>query len=502
MPSFRIPAFFRPRHSFNRLRSFHLSPDQVSGLATTQAPVGGTITPELKQNSNGIVEKMRTTSIKSKRSIALAPRPSNLSIPLRGSTIVKLAVVTSLFFIMSISMAFLGADQDEPFFKRTLNDVATNSPGVVLVGESVDVDIDEPSITIRWSIVACGEAFMLPGTAGAHGSGSCGLPASPIHFFVDSDIAPTATYDPTTIPFNKDTGLRRSIQNLVQFDSDHVLDVHEARLYPFDNYVLSSTIRAASFDNQTIPIQKIATIDVTSSFDILTIDVESFSTTGNGAQQVSRDIDMHVSRPNGARFFTLLLFAISWLLTHVTIGHVMVARRLFGMRNILPHLVSSGAILIAIPQLRNSMPDAPGLDDCIGFFPQMIIVSISTIILLLILVVREMDNMSHPPPRPAPVVFPPRPPPTVFPPIPRSPSVQTQFSRPPRSPTANSSSKEISQWEMHRMLKHLKGEFVFPPVKPSHRIQPSDKSSPSHRRIKTMSKIMEAGEVSHWSEDE
>jgi len=153
-----------------------------------------------------------------------------------------------------------------------------------------------------------------------------------------------------------------SIQNLVQFDSDHVLDVHEARLYPFDTYKLSSTIRAASFDNQTIAIRKAATIDITSSFDILTIDLESYSASANGTQTISRDIDMYVSRPNGARFFTLILFAVSWVLTHVTMGHVLIARKLPTLKAVLPHLVSSGAILIAIPQLRNSMPDAPGLD--------------------------------------------------------------------------------------------------------------------------------------------
>lgn len=153
-----------------------------------------------------------------------------------------------------------------------------------------------------------------------------------------------------------------SIQNLVQFDSDHVLDVHEARLYPFDTYTLSSTIRAISFDNQTIPIRKIATIDVTSSFNIETVDLESFSTNANGTEDVSRDIDMHVTRPNEARFFTLLLFTVGWILAHVTIGHVLIARRLHGLKALFPHMVSSGAILVAVPQLRNSMPDAPGLD--------------------------------------------------------------------------------------------------------------------------------------------
>ncbi|KDR82822.1 hypothetical protein GALMADRAFT_238418 [Galerina marginata CBS 339.88] len=451
-------------------------------MASPQAPAGGTMTPT----------PIQTNEKKSIQSI-IPFRPANLAIPLRGSTIVLLAIVSSVFFILSISMSFLGADADEPFFKNTLNTVAETSPGVVLIGESVDVDIDEPSITIRWSIVACGEDFMLPGSAGAHGSNVCGLPASAMYFYVDSDDTPTATYDPSQIPFNRDTGHRRSIQNLVQFDSDHVLDVHEARLYPFDTYVLSSTIRAVSFDNQTIPIRKTATIDVTSSFDIFTVDIDSYSTTQNGTQESSRDIDMHVSRPNDARFFTLLLYAVSWVLSHVTIGHVIIARRLTGLRSLLPHLISSGAILITIPQLRNSMPDAPGLDgvliDCIGFFPQMIIVGISTITLLLILAVREFDAIRNAQQRPPPLPV-------------RSNSILSQFPRPPRSPGANSTSMEIAQWEMHRILKHLKGEFVFPPVTPSHRIQPSDPNKASHRRVKTMSKIMEAGEVSRWSEEE
>jgi len=61
---------------------------------------------------------------------------------------------------------------------------------------------------------------------------------------------------------------------------------------------------------------------------------------------------------------------------------------------------------------------------------------------------------------------------------------------------------EIAQWEMRQLMKHLKGEYVFPPVKQSHRLRPSDTMKSSHRRVKTMSKIMEAGEVSHWSDDE
>lgn len=154
-----------------------------------------------------------------------------------------------------------------------------------------------------------------------------------------------------------------SIQNLVQFDSDHTLDVHADRLYPFDYYKLSSTIRAIAFDNETvIPIQKLITINLTPSFDINTIDMASYSALPNGKKQESRDVDIYISRPNEARFFALLLFFISWILAHITIGHVLIARRLHELRPVIPHLISCATVLVAIPLLRNSMPDAPDLD--------------------------------------------------------------------------------------------------------------------------------------------
>jgi len=156
----------------------------------------------------------------------------------------------------------------------------------------------------------------------------------------------------------------------------------------------------------------------------------------------------------------------------------------------------------------------------------MVIVGICTITLLLILVVREFDNF-----KPSQIN---RPPSISFPArfsisrhmhmaakrssvtlpqlhhqsqysYPHHRDSGSQLIQPPRTPNANSSSVDIAQWEMHRLLKQLKGQYVFPPVKPSHRIQPSEDHGKAggHRRVKTMSKIMEAGEVphSHWSGD-
>lgn len=141
-----------------------------------------------------------------------------------------------------------------------------------------------------------------------------------------------------------------------------------------------------------------------------------------------------------------------------------------------------------------------GVLDSIGYFPQMIIVSLSTIGLLLILVVHEFDamrNRSHGygPMGPVQEIMIPSTPP-------RRASIAPRLPRPPSSPTANSTSMEIAQWEMRRLMKQLRGDYVFPPVKSSHRLMPSETPKASHRRVKTMSKIMEAGEVSHWSDSE
>ena len=118
----------------------------------------------------------------------------------------------------------------------------------------------------------------------------------------------------------------------------------------------------------------------------------------------------------------------------------------------------------------------------------MVIVSLSTITLLLILIVREFDNMQSIPLATA-----------ARPMHHQRPTLISKFPFLPRGP---STSMEIARWEMRRLTQHLQGEYVFPPIKPSHRLQPSDPTKTSHRRVKTMSKIMEAGEVSHWSDDE
>ncbi|KAF9220533.1 hypothetical protein BS17DRAFT_787183 [Gyrodon lividus] len=336
------------------------------------------------------------------RSKNSAPLVTGGIVRIQNITLLVIAMILSLLFILALSCAFLGDDADESYFKSILDEVAQTNPGIVLLGENVDVDVDEPSITIRWSVVGCGDGYVLDGSAGIHESTSCGLPPVYLQIYVDSSPNPIAVFDPSQLPFVRQTSRRRNIQNLVQFDSDHALDVHEDRLYPFDTYFLTSTIRAVDAFNATIPIRKLTTIDQVSSFFVASTDIDSYETTSNGTQVPTRDIDLRVQRPGQARAFTLLLFALNWMLTHITFGHVILAKKHQEVKPILKHLVSTFAIVLAIPQLRNAMPDAPGFDgvliDCIGFFPQMILSTFSVLILLLLMMLREFDAMNDKPP--------------------------------------------------------------------------------------------------------
>lgn len=156
----------------------------------------------------------------------------------------------------------------------------------------------------------------------------------------------------------------------------------------------------------------------------------------------------------------------------------------------------------------------------------MVISGIATIILLLILVIREFDiigiqaeaQYARPLRLPSESICSsmayPRHPIKTFTGSRDSESNPASFSvpsvrssRPPPSPRPDSTSAERAEWERYRMKKHLTGQFVFPPVQiPAHKSQTSSQATvkPHHRKVKTMTKIMEAGEVpqSRWSDEE
>lgn len=130
------------------------------------------------------------------------------------------------------------------------------------------------------------------------------------------------------------------------------------------------------------------------------------------------------------------------------------------------------------------------LSDSIGFFPQMIITGISVIAVLLSLIGREIDIHRASPMSRAH---------GTLPSVPPVPSPHRHRLRPPPSPTAKSTSMEIAHYEMHRLMKHLQGQYVFPPVKHTHSMNKSSLDITAHRKSRTMTRIMESCDMSHWS---
>ena len=126
MPSFRAPALLRPSdRSFNRLRSFHLTPAEAAAAAAPPYQV-----PKVDTRTSTSRPSIRRASINAMKTL-LPPLKKIVVVPLQGKTVAILAIVASLFFIMSISFAFIGSNADEPTdITKALNIVASTSPGV------------------------------------------------------------------------------------------------------------------------------------------------------------------------------------------------------------------------------------------------------------------------------------------------------------------------------------------------------------------------------------
>ena len=152
---------------------------------------------------------------------------------------------------------------------------------------------------------------------------------------------------------------------MLQFDSDHTLDVDQYLLYPFDTYTVASTIRIVDMDNNaTLPIITLALSKTSSSnsFEVSWQETDTFSTDVNGTQSISRDIDVKVSRPSRAIAVTMFYFAISWTLTHLAICFAVLSYQDPTLEGPLKGVIIAFAGVLAVPYWRCAMPDAPDTD--------------------------------------------------------------------------------------------------------------------------------------------
>lgn len=159
-----------------------------------------------------------------------------------------------------------------------------------------------------------------------------------------------------------------SIQQLSQFETEHVLDVNKADLYPFDTFSVLSTFTAMTPSNETTSIRRIFSVDEAMAFTAEISDLDSYRTGADGSKIPARDFDMKIRRPTDVKIITIILFSLCWMLSHFTIGQVILCRRTKEAKAVIRHLFFAITILFIIPQIRNSMPDAPDFDG-VSFLP-------------------------------------------------------------------------------------------------------------------------------------
>lgn len=120
-----------------------------------------------------------------------------------------------------------------------------------------------------------------------------------------------------------------------------------------------------ALDTQTsnpIPIERLYTIHETMSFSVVSSDSSTYHSLSDGSRRSSRELHLSVSRPTSARIFIFSLWATNWLLAHAAVGLILLTIRNEEYYPGDSPALAVLAILLAIPRLRESMPDDPGLD--------------------------------------------------------------------------------------------------------------------------------------------
>ena len=108
-----------------------------------------------------------------------------------------------------------------------------------------------------------------------------------------------------------------------------------------------------------IPVIKEMPSFTITSFDTdisITIDEDRFP---------ARQLEVKIERPAHARLYAMIIFGINWAFCHFSCGIALISvfqRSQVGSKDMLKRVLGAHAILIVIPQLRETMPDAPGHD--------------------------------------------------------------------------------------------------------------------------------------------
>lgn len=183
-------------------------------------------------------------------------------------------------------------------------------------------------------------------------------------------------------------------ENMNPIDLNVLLYGGDVSFYPFDVHSLDMEIYAEE-PSANGNSSNATPVPIALSF-ISPLNTVAFSgdisTVVEGNNPFIFSLTATVSRTVGIRAFTVFIALIMWILSLLTVAIAVVFIVYLERAPEAPMLAAFGAILFALPALRNSLPTAPGIGcalDVASFFFNMLFVALSTITLLILYVTRQ-----------------------------------------------------------------------------------------------------------------
>jgi len=307
-----------------------------------------------------------------------------------------LAVIIAILMILLFVVSLREKNQ-----AQSVIDGAAGQSGIIFLGHIYMIDVVNKTINISWLIIGCGLGFMVPNWDLYYGSAYCGQLAIPIDVFIDGSTTATVSYSPNNTPKLYGT-VPFYLQKLNEFQTTQLLNIEGAFVgsgsrrsiffdaeysFPWETYNLATTFVAVNHKNNTVlPILRVAPVDSANDFSPAFLDWPSTIPFNGTAEATSRSMYLFLKRTPLAKAFSVTIFAVNWLLTGLVVFVTVVAFQRSKERMPDALLLLPVTVILIVPSLCALMAGSPAfgiLLDTLGLFPQMIIVSLCSFLLLL-----------------------------------------------------------------------------------------------------------------------
>ncbi|KAK1235542.1 hypothetical protein PQX77_001230 [Marasmius sp. AFHP31] len=335
-----------------------------------------------------------------------------------------------VFVVGSLLALVFSIDFNGPVRENDALTNASDKDGIILIGHAFDIKTGERSMRIQWTPSGCGALFnssRSPSSTNPSNGGTkarCGRPNRKVAIYINGEMdKPAWDFDPESVPVNAGGMQSGQLSSSEWFVTDSQIDMYTWVLptnkhtmgldffYPFLRYEVTHNFFAVASEDDSEPG------NATQLTPIQILDAVVVTATDNyvpGLPTIHRDHTVSFSPPNAssstppielpallgrytfalstvAKSFSLLLFTVNWalalLVTFMTVA-LSVGKIKHGSQVPDSVLAMPLTIILMVPGLRALFigdPPFGNVLDLTGFFPQMILIGVSSFVLLVLM---------------------------------------------------------------------------------------------------------------------